>query len=94
MTKEVLLSLRGLQFDIPNADGDKIETITVAEYYYRNDSHYVLYEEVTEGFGQSTKSVIKFKKNYLELTKKGLLDTSLMTCTGHTIAENLEGETY
>ena len=26
-----------------------------------------------------------------ELTKKDLLDTSLMTCTGKTIAENLEG---
>ena len=26
-----------------------------------------------------------------ELTKKNLLDTSLMTCTGKTIAENLEG---
>ncbi|MCF0124005.1 MAG: dihydroxy-acid dehydratase [Ruminiclostridium sp.] len=26
-----------------------------------------------------------------ELTKKGLLDTSLITCTGKTIAENLEG---
>ncbi len=26
-----------------------------------------------------------------ELTRKGLLDTSLMTCTGKTVAENLEG---
>lgn len=26
-----------------------------------------------------------------ELTKKGLLDTSVMTCTGKTMAENLEG---
>jgi dihydroxy-acid dehydratase len=26
-----------------------------------------------------------------ELTKKGLLDTSVMTCTGKTLAENLEG---
>ena len=27
----------------------------------------------------------------LELTKKGLLDTSVMTCTGRTLVENLEG---
>ena len=26
-----------------------------------------------------------------ELTKKGLLDTSVLTCTGKTLAENLEG---
>ena len=25
-----------------------------------------------------------------ELTKKGLLDTSVLTCTGKTLAENLE----
>jgi dihydroxy-acid dehydratase len=29
----------------------------------------------------------------MELTKKGLLDTSVMTCTGKTLAENLEGVT-
>jgi len=45
MTKEVLLSLRGLQFDTVSADGDKIETITPAEYYKRNDSHYVVFDE-------------------------------------------------
>ena len=48
MTKDVLLSLRGLQFDAVSMDGDKIETILPAEYYKRNDSHYVIYDEAVE----------------------------------------------
>jgi len=78
MTKEVLLSLRGLQFDTVSADGDKIETITPAEYYKRNDSHYVVFEEVMEGFRESTKNIIKFKDNSLDLTKKGLVNVHMI----------------
>lgn len=77
MTKEVLLSLRGLQFDTNSEDGDKIETITPAEYYKRNDSHYIIYEEAMEGFSESTKNIIKFKKNSLDLTKKGLINVHM-----------------
>ncbi|MGN0329988.1 MAG: DUF1934 domain-containing protein [Kineothrix sp.] len=78
MTKEVLVSLRGLQFDAPDVDGDKIETLTAAEYYYRNGSHYIIYDEAAEGFGESTKSIIKFRENYLELTKKGLINVHMI----------------
>ncbi len=78
MTKEVLLSLQGLQFDAVSADGDKIETITPAEYYKRNDSHYVIFEEAMEGFHEKTKNVIKFKENSLDLTKKGLVNVHMI----------------
>lgn len=78
MTKEVLLSLQGLQFDAVSADGDKIETITPAEYYKRNDSHYVIFEEAIEGFQEKTKNVIKFKENSLDLTKKGLVNVHMI----------------
>ncbi len=77
MTKEVLLSLRGLQFDNGSLDADKIETITPAEYYKRDDSHYVIYEETSEGFDESTKNIIKFKRNSLDLTKKGLVNVHM-----------------
>lgn len=78
MTKEVLLSLQGLQFDVISADGDKIETITPAEYYKRNDSHYVIFDEAMEGFQETTKNVIKFKENCLDLTKKGLVNVHMI----------------
>ena len=78
MTKEVLLSLRGLHFDINSQDGDKIETIILAEYYKRNNSHYVIYDEMNEGFKESTKNIIKFKENSLDLTKKGLINVHMV----------------
>ena len=77
MTKEVLLSLRGLQFDAASVDGDKIETITPAEYYKRNDSHYIIFDEAMEGFAESTKNIMKFKNNSLDLTKKGLVNVHM-----------------
>ena len=52
MTKEVLLTLQGLQFDQREEDADKIETVTVGDYYKKNGRHYVVYEEVTEGLGR------------------------------------------
>ena len=59
MTKEVLLTLQGLQFDQREEDADKIEMVTVGDYFKKNDRHYVVYEEVTEGFEQPTKNRLK-----------------------------------
>lgn len=77
MTKEVLLSLKGLQFE--NSDGGQaLETITPADYYRKGGSHYVLYDEVMEGFDDVTKNMIKFQNNCLEVTKKGLMNVHMV----------------
>lgn len=77
MTTEVLLSIKGLQFEGENNAGD-LETITAAEYYKRNGSHYVIYEEATEGFRDTTKNIIKWNGQTLELTKRGLINVHMM----------------
>ncbi|MBQ8232197.1 MAG: DUF1934 domain-containing protein [Lachnospiraceae bacterium] len=77
MTKDVLLAIKGLQFDGSEEDTE-IETVTAAEYYMRNNSHYVIYEEAFEGFEGTTKNVIKFKNNSLDLTKKGLVNVHMI----------------
>ena len=69
MTKEVLLTLQGLQFDQREENSDKIETVTVGDYYKKNDRHYVVYEEVTEGFDRATKNRLKFGGQMVELTR-------------------------
>lgn len=78
MEKEVLLSLKGLQFSMDEEGAQALETITPAEYYTRNGSHYVIYDEVTEGFSEPTKNVIKFKDSLLEVTKKGLVNVHMV----------------
>lgn len=78
MTKEVLLTLQGLQFDQREEDADKIEMVTVGDYFKKNDRHYVVYEEVTEGFEQPTKNRLKFSDHMVELTRNGLVNVHMV----------------
>ena len=78
MTKEVLLTLQGLQFDQREENADKIETVTVGDYYKKNDRHYVIYEEVTEGFARPTKNRLKFSEHMVELTRNGLVNVHMI----------------
>ena len=78
MTQEVLLTLQGLQFDQREEDADKIEIVTVGDYYKKNGKHYVIYEEVTEGFTQPTKNRLKFSEDMLELSRNGLVNMHMV----------------
>ena len=78
MTQEVLLTLRGLQFDQREEDADKIEMVTVGDYYKRNDKHYVVYEEITEGFTQPTKNRLKITQHMMELSRNGLVNVHMV----------------
>ena len=78
MTKEILLSLKGLQIENLQEEEQELETITPGEYFKRNGSHYVIFEEVTEGFLEVTKNMIKFKESSLEVSKKGLLNVHMI----------------
>lgn len=76
MTKEVLLSLKGLQFD--GESEDDFTTIVPAEYYERNGKHYVIYEEILEGFHEPTKNILKFWEQELEVTRRGVINVHLL----------------
>lgn len=78
MTKDVLISLRGLQFDQSDSDVEKIETIMTGSYYEKNGSHYVLYDEVMEGFSEPVKNRIKFGEHALELTRSGAVNVHMI----------------
>ena len=47
MTKDVVVSLKGLQL-APDQQSDAVEVIAPGEYYIRNNKHYVLFEEIME----------------------------------------------
>lgn len=78
MTQEVLLTLQGLQFDQREEDADKVEMVTVGDYYKKNNRHYVVYEEITEGFSQPTKNRLKFSEHMLELSRNGLVNVHMV----------------
>jgi uncharacterized beta-barrel protein YwiB (DUF1934 family) len=77
MTKDVLLSITGLQFS-PDQESNSVEVISPGEYYYRNGRHFFLYDEVTEGFDQITKNIVKVSPDYMELTKKGVVNVHMV----------------
>ena len=69
MTKDVLVSIAGYQFDV-NED-DAIELITTGEYYKKNEKHYVLYEEHLMEDDAVTKNIMKIGNGKIELVKRG-----------------------
>jgi len=77
MTKEVIVSICGLQAG-PETDGEPIEMITTGEYFYKNNKHYILYEEVAEGETQVTKNRIKLAPGSMELVKSGMVSVHML----------------
>lgn len=76
MTKQVLVSISGSQFF--DTENDKIELVTVADYYKRNGHHFVLYEEMPEGEDSVIKNTLKFDTGFFEMTKKGAVNAQLL----------------
>ena len=78
MNREVELVLSGLHDTEGTSDKDAVKTAQTAQYFKRNDSHYLLYEEVMEGFDGACKSRIKFRDNLLELTRQGAVEMHMI----------------
>ena len=68
MTKDVLIKVSGIQFDILD---EAIELIVPGNYYQKNNKHYVLYEEQPEDNEPVIKNIVKFNDCFFEMTKKG-----------------------
>lgn len=79
MTKDVLVTISGLQIAKKGEeDTEPVEVIMAGDYYKKNDKHYVLYDEVMEGFDGTTKNVIKIAENCLDITKKGVTNVHMI----------------
>ena len=79
MTKDVLLSIRGLQFvSQEEEEVEPVEVITAGDYYKKNGKHYIMYDEVTEGFDGNTRNVIKLTEDSLDITKKGISNVHMV----------------
>lgn len=77
MTKEVMITIKGIQ-RYPKEEAVETVSKAKAEYYLRNKSHYVIFEEETEGFKEKTRSMLKLHGNRMELTRKGLVQSQMV----------------
>ena len=83
MTKDVLVTISGLHYDdniMESAEeNEAIEVITPATYYFKNEKHYVLYDEVVEGIPGTIKNRIKIQEGkMLEITKSGITNSQMV----------------
>lgn len=80
MTKEVIVSVSGYQFEI--SEDEPIELVTSGDYYNRNGKHYILYEECLSEDDGITQNTMKLHNGVVELTKKGASNLHMKFETG------------
>ena len=80
MTKEVLIHMKGLQSinDMQEQGEGPLELITAGENYYRNKTHYLLYDEVMDGFTEPTHNMIKIRPGLMEVRKRGVVNVNMI----------------
>ena len=76
MTKDVILSICGFQFE---TGGDEpVEIITGADYFFKNGKHYVLYDEMLPESGEEVKNIIKISSERVDVLRKGPQSTHMV----------------
>ena len=70
MNKEVLVSIKGLQYTGAEEDDNRVETLTRGSFYKRAGKSYVTFEESFDEH-QIVKSLVKFDTDSFEITRKG-----------------------
>lgn len=86
MTKDVLVSISGMHEEILEEtkeeieeEDEAIEVVTPANYYFRNQKHYIVYDEVVEGSSATIKNKIKITGNdCVEIMKSGLSSSHMV----------------
>jgi len=78
MTKDVLLRVKGLQYELLGQGQGDVETITPAEYYRLDGVHYILFDEVASDSPLPIKNQLKIGEDYLELSKKGAVNVDMI----------------
>lgn len=78
MEKEVLIHIKGVH-TMDNGNGDEpVELVVPGEYYFRNGSHYLRYEEILDDSLSPTLNYVKFSPRGMEVRKKGPVDTHMV----------------
>ena len=69
MTRDVLISISGMQ--IAEEDNHGVKMITTGDYFLKNGSHYILYDEIQEGLDGVIKNTVKISPSGLDIIKRG-----------------------
>ena len=78
MEKDVLIHVRGLQMMETEDGQEPIEIVVPGQYYFRNGSHYLRYEEMLDDSAEPTVNYIKMSPKGAEVRKKGLVNVHMV----------------
>ena len=80
MTKDILISIKGLQFEGPseNKRKENVELIVPGTYYEKNGTRYLVYEEEMEGVPDKIRTMMKLRPERVELSKSGAMSVSMV----------------
>ena len=78
MTKDVLISLCTVQSNSGGTQEERTQTLISGNYYEKNDRHYILYDEMMEGFSKAVKTKVKFNEEMLEIIRNGPIGVRML----------------
>ena len=78
MNKDVLIHVRGLQMMETDDAQEPIEIVVPGQYYFRNGSHYLRYEEMLDETAETTVNYIKMSPNGVEVRKQGQVNVHMV----------------
>ena len=75
MTKDVLITVRGLQMT-PDGD-DTIEVTTTVKFYEKDGKKYLFYDEIGDDTNLVVKNSIQISDDHVEVRKKGMVNAQM-----------------
>ena len=78
MNNDVLIHVRGLQMMETDDAQEPIEIVVPGQYYFRNGSHYLRYEEMLDDTAETTVNYIKMSPNGVEVRKQGQVNVHMV----------------
>ena len=76
--EDVLIRVRGLQMMDTEDEQEPLEIVVPGQYYYRNGSHYLRYEEMMDDTAQPTVNYIKLSPQGVEVRKQGQVNVHMV----------------
>lgn len=80
MTKDVVVTIAG--FQTLDDDDNAVEMVHIGEYYEKNGTHYIFFEERMDGMSEPVKNQMKIKEGYLGVQKRGPVSVDMVFETG------------
>ncbi len=77
MQKDTIITISGTQITLAEPEGEPLITTAAASYHYRDQKHYIMYDEMQENSSEAIHNTIKITDDRIELIKKGAVNVKL-----------------